>query len=282
MLVSSGARVSYAVDQPAALVSFAVHLSGSTGATIRAWQETSAGATAIASTQVTGAGWHDLFAPLVPADRSSLTFEAQTEPSPGSVTWSAPVVLAEDHEPDRPQHHPLRRGCAACRRIRVCMAPERVAPPRSTRSAVRGWSSRAPMPPHRGPSPPSLPSSPRCIRKRTGSVRDFIPTQLPQSVFTLQAALAAGGYLTAQFSANPFTGTLSNLDQGFDIAVTPQGLRGAGTPSDAAPAIRARQIHQRAMAWITRHQGRPVLCLHPRPRHSPTVQRNRPDRAGSL
>ena len=60
VLVSSGARVSYAVDQPAALVSFAVHLSGSTGATIRAWQETSAGATAIASTQVTGAGWHNL------------------------------------------------------------------------------------------------------------------------------------------------------------------------------------------------------------------------------
>ena len=160
----------------------------------------------------------------------------------------------------------------------ACMAPERVAPPRSTRSCGAGLHARLcrraswtkPIrhyPPHLAVSG-NAPA--RCAI--------FYSDALPQSVLTLQDALAAGGYLTAQFSANPFTGTLSNLDQGLTLQrhrrVFAERGRHRRRPGDSG------QTDSPARHGLDHpSQGRPVLCLHPRPRHSPTVQRNRLDRA---
>ena len=54
---------------------------------------------------------------------------------------------------------------------------------------------------------------------------------LPDSVPTLQDELRSHGYLTAQFSANPLSGTLSNLDQGFDYTFGPNAFEVANTES---------------------------------------------------
>ena len=50
---------------------------------------------------------------------------------------------------------------------------------------------------------------------------------LPIDVPTLQSELAHAGYVTAQFSANPFTGPVSGLDRGFDRRIDGDGARSA-------------------------------------------------------
>ena len=185
------------------------------------------------------------------------------------MTWSTPVVLAEDHEPDRPNIilyvvDALRADALGLYGARESRSPTIDTLGREGLVITRAYAAAS----WTKPSVTTLLTSLYPETHRLGA--RFYSDELPQSVFTLQAALAAGRYLTAQFSANTFTGTLSNLDQRFDIAATPQGLRRAGTPSDAAPAIRARQIHQRAMAWITRHKdARFFAYIHALDTHPP-------------
>ena len=72
---------------------------------------------------------------------------------------------------------------------------------------------------------------------------------LPIDVPTLQSELAQAGYVTAQFSANPFTGPVSGLDRGFDRALMATALG-----QQNAFAVQASAVHAKLLAWISEHR----------------------------
>ena len=268
VLANPGHRASYDIDATGSLVSFGVHLEAGTVATIRASQQTPSGDTAIATNRIDTPGWHDFTVPLVPhTGRSVLTFEAVTEPT-GGVTWSTPLLLAADTPPERPHIilyvvDALRADALALYGATQNRAPVIDALGRQALLFTRAYAAAS----WTKPSVTTLLTSLYPMTHGVGA--RFYSDPLPSTAFTLQKALAAAGYLTGQFSANPFTGTLSNLDQGFDVTATPQSLRGVATP-DAGDPIRAADIHQRVLAWLSRHSGARVFAyIQPVDTHPP-------------
>jgi len=93
-----------------------------------------------------------------------------------------------------------------------------------------------------------------------------IPDRLPSSVTTMAEAFRAGGYATWQTSSVPFSGKLSNLQQGVDVlheraSVPDLGHSGAKT---------ARTFVDRFLEWAEDHNDIPFFALvHVFDPHSP-------------
>ncbi len=91
---------------------------------------------------------------------------------------------------------------------------------------------------------------------------------LPEGVPTLQSILQRNGYLTASFSANPFSSTLSNLDQGFDSTYTPNAFQGADAAAGAK--IYSEALTDRILSWVQSHQRHPFfIFVHSMDVHPP-------------
>jgi arylsulfatase A-like enzyme len=209
--------------------------------------------------------WHDFSLPLAGSELRQVGFEAQ--PETATVYWSTPLVLQPDPVPERPNIllyvvDALRAdaigayGSAAGRTPAIdALAREGLVFERAYSAA--SWTK---------PSVATLFTSLYPMTHGLGA--RFYSDQLPAAAWTLPQALAANGYATAQFSANPFTGALSNLDRGFDS--TMMAPRPVGTASAARGSRRASAIHERLLAWLSarRHQ-RFFAYVHPVDTHPP-------------
>ena len=92
---------------------------------------------------------------------------------------------------------------------------------------------------------------------------------LPDGATTLQGLLREQGYLTAQFTANPFAGSLSNLDQGFDWAFGPEAFP-LRDPDAKRNKPHSDDIHARLLPWLTAHAaGRFFVYVHSIDPHPP-------------
>ena len=92
---------------------------------------------------------------------------------------------------------------------------------------------------------------------------------LPDSVDTLQDYLRLNGYMTASFSANPFSSTLSNLDQGFDYTFS---IDSFAVPNRDAEQnkIHSDALNDTILPWIQAHaDDRFYLYIHSVDPHRP-------------
>jgi choline-sulfatase len=78
----------------------------------------------------------------------------------------------------------------------------------------------------------------------------YYTDRMPDEAPTLQSDLRARGYATAQFSANAFTGTLSNLDRGFDLTMAPDAFR---QMSAGRGKVSAEALNGRVLPWLDAH-----------------------------
>ena len=210
-------------------------------------------------------GWHDFTLPLVGSELRQVDFEAQ--PETATVYWATPLVLQPDPVPERPNIllyvvDALRADALGVYGATSARTPAIDALAREAFVVEHAYSAAS----WTKPSVATLFTSLYPMTHGLGA--RFYSDQLPAAAWTLQQALAANGYATAQFSANPFTGALSNLDHGFDATMmTP---RITETAPEARLAVRASAIHERLVAWLSarRHQ-RFFAYVHPVDTHPP-------------
>jgi arylsulfatase A-like enzyme len=95
---------------------------------------------------------------------------------------------------------------------------------------------------------------------------------LPDDAPTLQSDLRARGYATAQFSANAFSGTLSNLDRGFDLTMAPDAFRETSVGSGK---VSAATLNGRILPWIDAHANQSffvyIQSVEPHEPRTPTL-----------
>jgi arylsulfatase A-like enzyme len=93
-----------------------------------------------------------------------------------------------------------------------------------------------------------------------------IPDRLPSSVTTMAEAFRAAGYATWQTSSVPFSGKLSNLQQGVDVLHERTSVSDLGH----SPAKTARTYVDRLLEWAEDHHDIPFFALvHVFDPHSP-------------
>ncbi len=265
VLAAPAQRVVYEVGQAASRVSFAVHLPHDLATTVRAWQESPAGSREILAEPATGRGWHDFSVPFAASGGSRLAVDVQVA-SPAAVMWSAPLAMAPDPGATAPHIvlyivDALRADAlglygAGGGRSPVLDALGGTGLVFGHAYAAASWTK------------PSVATILTSLYPAThGLGARYYGDQLPSSVTTLAEVLAAAGYATAQFSANPFTGALSNLDQGFDLTVV-AGAPPGGATSGRPP--RARDLHERAASWLVRQATTPAFAyIHAVDTHPP-------------
>lgn len=215
--------------------------------------------------EVQPGAWHDFTVPLVGPELRQMNFEAQGETA--AVHWSTPLVLQPDPVPERPNIllyvvDALRADALGIYGATAGRSPAIDALAREALVYEHAYSAAS----WTKPSVATLLTSLYPMTHGLGA--RFYSDQLPAATWTLQQALAANGYATAQFSANPFTGALSNLDRGFDVTMMTPGP--TGTASEARGAGRASAIHEQLLAWLSvrRHQ-RFFAYVHPVDTHPP-------------
>ncbi len=110
----------------------------------------------------------------------------------------------------------------------------------------------------------SVPSIMSSAYPATTGVRDFTD-RLPASTVTVAEALRDVGYATFATSSVPFSGQLSNLQQGIDQLHESASIRG-----DLDGAKSARPYTDRMLDWIETHRDVPFFAfLHAMDPHSP-------------
>lgn len=87
-----------------------------------------------------------------------------------------------------------------------------------------------------------------------------VTDRLPEAVPTIQQALRDAGYRTASFSASPLGSTLSGLEVGFDLALTPDHWSGRFGPLGHPDAAQLRDALE---GWVAEDPERPFFAyLH--------------------
>ena len=110
----------------------------------------------------------------------------------------------------------------------------------------------------------SVPSILSSAYPATSGVRDFTD-RLPASTVTLAEVLRKAGYATFATSSVPFSGQLSNLQQGVE-----QLHESASVDGDLDEGKSARPFTDRMLEWIERHRDVPFFAfLHAMDPHSP-------------
>jgi len=99
---------------------------------------------------------------------------------------------------------------------------------------------------------------------------------LPDSVTTLPEYLRRNGYITAQFSANPLSSTLSNLDKGFDYVFTPNSFQ-ISNREIKQNKIHSDDLTDKILPWIEAHsRARFFLHVHSVDPHPPFLRAEMP------
>ncbi len=266
VLGSANSQLSYGLTKPAHSVSFGLHVNQSDPLTVRVRQRRDGTDSEILATSITGAGWHDLTATLADSRPSTIIVEADAT-APAAVAWSTPLSLAADTVADKPHiivyvADALRADALGLYGAKSTRTPMIDALGQQSAVFERAYAAASWTKPSIATLLTSLYPDTHGLGSR------FYSDQLPESVPALQSMLADAGYRTAQFSANPFAGALSNLDRGFDVASTITGFDNT-TPSSTGEGS-AAHIHDRALEWLGRHRGeRTFAYIHAVDTHPP-------------
>ena len=98
---------------------------------------------------------------------------------------------------------------------------------------------------------------------------------LSDDATTIAEILAAGGYVTASFAANPLGTSLSNLDQGFDYALTPEFFVNGKSSARKVPSD---SLTSAVLAWLRTNGETPFfLYIHAMDTHEPWIAELRKD-----
>lgn len=196
-------------------------------------------------------GWRDFRIPLAATGRGALTLTAEPANPGTTVLWSSPTILAPARGPERPNVVLYVVDSLRADRLGLYGYPRATTPfldELGRRSLVfrrayapASWTK---------PSVASLLTSLYPQTHRMGARHYADP--LPGSVATLQSHLWTNGYVTGQFSANAFSGTLTNLDRGFDATLAPDAFVHARTPEETW-IVGADRLNASILPWLTRH-----------------------------
>jgi arylsulfatase A-like enzyme len=201
--------------------------------------------------------WVDLRAPLQQARDSTVTFSIAGAGADSVAYWSAPLLLAPVHTDDRPNIvvivvDALRADVLGADGARASATP--VLDDLASKSVLFA---RAYAP--TSWTKPSIATLFTSLYPWTHALgARYYADALPREVLTLQRVLSENGYVTAQFSANPFTSAASGLDRGFDTAFMAPALGHAD-----AFAVTAADIVDRVLHWVSaRSRDRSFAYLH--------------------
>jgi arylsulfatase A-like enzyme len=208
--------------------------------------------------------WADLRTALRAGNRSSLVLSATASGTPVLASWSTPQILGRDDEAALPNVILYVVDALRADKLGAYGAGGGLTP-FLDRLASRGllfrrayaaasWTK---------PSVATLLASMYPWTHALGArhYTDMLPAGVPM----LQTVLASSGYVTAQFSPNPFTGAVSGLDRDFDAAFMTTALG-----HTRAFDVKARDIHDRFLAWLAnRPRDRFFAYLHAVDTHPP-------------
>lgn len=248
--------LSYRSRVPAgAELAFAVRRTGAAGA-VTVTQTIDGRESVVANVAVDGGRWTEVRAPLRAADDATLRFAAATSGEADvPVYWSVPHILARGTPAKGPNivlyvvdalradKLGLYGGASGAAGSSAGVSPflDRLGAGSVVfrrAYAAASWTK---------PSVTTLLTSLYPATHAVGA-RHYGDT-LPPTVRTLQGELAGRGYVTAQFSPNPFTGPVSGLDRGFDQSLTATALAEGN-----AFEVNAAEVHARLIPWIAAHR----------------------------
>jgi arylsulfatase A-like enzyme len=213
--------------------------------------------------------------------RIGLGFIVESE-HPGALgIWGSPVIRSRDGLPSREAPSPARdaalgRDQEPPRGIILIIADTlrrdhlpfhgyaRATAPEITELAAEGacFQDAIAQGPWTKVSVPSILSS---LYPTTHGLRDM-PDRLPDAVTTLAEIYRDAGYATFATSSVPFTGRLSNLQQGFEVFLESSSL----PVVEPNPSKSARFFVDRLTSWIEAHREVPFFALlHVFDPHSP-------------
>jgi arylsulfatase A-like enzyme len=208
--------------------------------------------------------WADLRTTLRAGDRSSLVLSATASGTPVLASWSTPQILGRDDEAALPNIILYVVDALRADKLGAYGAGGGLTPFLDRLAshgvlfrrayAAASWTK---------PSVATLLASMYPWTHALGArhYTDMLPAGVPM----LQTVLASSGYVTAQFSPNPFTGAVSGLDRDFDAAFMTTAL-GHMRAFD----VKARDINDRFLAWLAnRPRDRFFAYLHAVDTHSP-------------
>ena len=207
------------------------------------------------------AGTHfaDFRVPLPGAGRTILTLRVEADRHQGVLLWGNPMIVADadlDPSPNvvlylldtlRPDHlgfhgYPKPTSPFLDRLARRSLVFRRC-------YAAASWTK------------PSVASLLTGLHPQTHGVgARYYSDALLEGAATLQDRLRRHGYVTALFSANPLGGSVSNLDQGFDVTFTPAALIARETPLPEGK-VRAAELHRRVLTWIEARAAQPFFAF---------------------
>jgi len=213
--------------------------------------------------EIAGGGFRDFVVPLPEARGARLTLSVESALAAVQVLWSQPLLVTETDSPPRPNVvlyvvDSLRAVALSLYGAEPTSSPFLDGLSRESLVVERCYAAAS----WTKPSVASLLTSLYPQTHRLGARHYADP--LPDGVETLPDYFAKHGYVTAQFSANPFSGTLSNLDRGFDQYFAPDSF-GSG-PSKPT----AERMNDRILPWIEGHaRDRFFLYVHSMDPHAP-------------
>ena len=264
--VTTRSTVEYLADIPeGAELAFGVHIASDVQgiAAIRATEVVGGREHLLLESSTSAGRWTDLRTTLRAGHRSSLVLSATASGTPVLASWSTPQILVRD---DEPAPNILLYVVDALRADKLGaygagggLTPflDRLASDGllfRRAYAAASWTK---------PSVATLLSSTYPWTHALGArhYTDMLPAGVPM----LQTILASSGYVTAQFSPNPFTGAVSGLDRGFDAAFMTTALG-----HTRAFDVKARDINDRFLAWLaSRPRDRFFAYLHAVDTHPP-------------
>ena len=234
---------------PQAELAFGAHVTGTDSAVRVNVRLTGARRAHEMEAAVEPGGWRDLRFALPVSGPADLTLSIQG--GTPTVHWSRPVLLAPETASSRPNVilyvvDTLRADRLGARGARPSRTPALDNLSRRGLVVERAYATA----PWTKPSVASLLTSLHPPTHGLGS--RYYSDPLPDGVPTLAGVLAGAGYVTAQFSANAFAGTLSSLDRGFDRSLMPAALAPAAADGRS---ITAADLNDRVLPWLDAHRG---------------------------
>jgi arylsulfatase A-like enzyme len=278
-------RVTFDVLVPSgAYLDLAIGTLESGPVTFRIERDTSEGAQELFGNTITTPGsWERAAVDLAPFGGMSigLSFVLESE-QPGALgLWGAPVIRSRSARPPVQQASPARdallgKGREAPQGVILIIADtlrrdhlpfhgyERPTAPEITRLAAEGATFLDAI--AQGPwTKVSVPSILSSLYPTTHGLRDM-PDRLSSSVTTLAEVYRDAGYATFATSSVPFTGRLSNLQQGFEVLLESSSL----PPLEPSASKTADFFVDRLVSWIETHHDIPFFALlHVFDPHSP-------------
>ena len=212
--------------------------------------------------------WQDFRISLPASSSNSITLRAESDPPGTTLYWANPMLITENRGERRPNVIIYVLDALRAEQLSV-YGYERETTPFLESIAPRSvifTDAYSPV----SWTKPSVVTLLTSLYPQVHGIGECSYTDaLPESVTTLQDVLRENGYVTAHFSANPLSCTLSNLDQGFDQTFTPNAFRRDGR-SAGQRKVSSDALNAEIFPWLEAHRKEPFfLYVHSVDPHEP-------------